>query len=145
MINPKNVSSLQAGLLNVQERIAYALGKSEHIEHTVFLSVSLSDKVGNVLQTFDSTKTTSSRGVPLPDSNGLFAPGLPLNTQLRRIAAVAEIAAYIFSINNDPAVVINATYQDTPAGSNTTMDYVVQCYLKEGKLVQKEVQVADRS
>lgn len=144
MIKKENVLSLQAALLDVQNRIAFRLSRSEAVEHTVFLSVAIVDRSGTPLQIIDSTKPTSSHSVLTPSDNGLFAPGIPLNTQLRRVAAMSEIASYIFALNNDSNVVVNATYQDEAAGSGTRMNYALQCYLKDGKLVLKETQIADQ-
>ena len=144
MINPANVLSLQDSLRALQERIAYSLSLSDASEHTVFVSVSVSDFRGNVLQTIDTTTPTSSRGAVAPDFDGLFAPGIPLNSPLRRIAAVSQAASYVSSLYNDSSVVISATFQDT-RNTGTAFNNVVQCYFKDGKLVMKEVQVVDRS
>lgn len=135
---------LKASFASLQDRIASGL-RLEPREHSVLVSVSISDRSGNVLQTIEPDQKTSSYRVGSVVSNGQFATGIILDTHAKRVAAMFEVAAYVWSLAGNSNLVVSATFQDTVVGSNTTMDYVAQAFLKDGKLFIKEVDVADRS
>lgn len=136
--------TLQGVFTALQNRIASGL-RTDPREHSVLVSVSISDMAGNVQQTIEPEQKSSSWRVGTVSNNGQFATGIALDTHTKRIAAMFEVAAHIFSLAGDSRCVVSATFQDTPVGSNTTMDYVAQCFIKDGKLVIKQVDVADRS
>ncbi len=145
MFSNAQTRGLMAVFASLQDRIASGL-RFEPREHTVLVSVSISDKAGNVLQTIEPDKKSSSYRVGTVSPNGQFATGVTLDTHTKRVAAMFEVSAYIFSLAGDQNCVVSATFQDATAFSNTTMDYVAQCFIgKDGKLIIKEVDVADRS
>lgn len=147
MISQGNVDNLIDGLENLQTRMAIGLNMEDSSrEKRVALIVQISDRGGNVLQTIQTKAPSSSWTARLKDGDvALFAPGIPLKTQLRRISALSMVSSYIFAINHRDAEVVNVTLQVQNVGSTTALDYLVQTYIKNGALVQKEVQVADRS
>lgn len=147
MISQGNVDNLIDGLENLQTRMAIGLNMEDSTrEKRVALIVQISDRGGNVLQTIQTKAPSSSWTARLKDGDvALFAPGIPLKTQLRRISALSMVSSYIFAINHRDAEVVNVTLQVQNVGSTTALDYLVQTYIKNGALVQKEVQVADRS
>ena len=144
MISNSQVSYLTSAFGTLQARIASGL-RNDFRTHSVLVSVSISDRAGNVQATIEPAKKTSSSDVGSVSSNSQFATGIVLDTQTKRVAAMFEVAAYVFALNGDDNAVVSATFQDTTAWSNTTMDYVAQAFMKDGKLVIKEVDVADRS
>lgn len=147
MISQGNVDNLIDGLENLQTRMAIGLNMEDSTrEKKVALTVTISDRAGTILQTIQTKAPSSSWTARLKDGDvAVFAPGIPLKTQLRRIAAMSLVSSYIFAINHRDGEVVNATLQIQNVGSTTAMDYVVQTYIKNGTLVQKEVQLADRS
>lgn len=145
MFSNLQVRGLTALFATLQARLASGL-RNELREHTVLVSVSVSDKAGNVLQgPIEPAGKTSSRTVGSVSNQSQFATGINLDTPTKRIAAMMEVAAFVFSLSGDDGCVISATFQDTPLFSGTTMDYVAQAFMKDGKLTIKEVDVADRS
>ncbi|MND05462.1 hypothetical protein D3C83_262660 [compost metagenome] len=60
-----------------------------------------------------------------------------------------EVAASVFAIAGNDGFVVNATFQDNDLGgllsSPKTIDFVAQCFVKDGKLTTREVIVDDRS
>ncbi len=145
MFTPSQTRSLLDSFTALQNRIAAGFRTESREQHQVLVSVSISDRSGNVIQTIEPAQKSNSRYVGNVSDIGQFATGIALSTPTRRIAAMFEVAAYVFSLYGDDGLVVSATYQDTVAFSNTTMDYVAQAFMKDGKLVTKEVQVADRS
>lgn len=146
MISQGNLSNLVEALQNVQDRMAYGYQQTETREQSVFISVAITDRAGNTQQRIETKNPTSSVSVRIPDaSRALFAPGIPMKSKLRRMTTLSQISAYICALNNDDTAVVQVTLQVTPAGSATALDYVVQTYFKNDALVQKEVDLADRS
>ena len=145
MFSSSQTSNLTAAFAALQARLASGLRGDWSHTHSVLVSVSISDRAGNVLQTIEPAGKTSSSDVGSVSNMTQFATGINLDTTTKRIAAMAEVAAYVFSLAGDDGCVVSATFQDTPSFSNQTMDYVAQAFMKDGKLMIKEVDVADRS
>lgn len=148
MISQGNVDNLIDALENLQTRMAIGLNMEDPTrERRVALIVQITDITGRtVLQTIQTKVPSSTWTARLKDGDvPVFAPGIPLKTQLRRISAMSQVSSYIFAINHRTDEVVHATFQVQTVTSNTAMDFIVQTYLKNGALVQKEVQIADRS
>ena len=145
MFSPTQARVLQDSFTALQNRIAAGFRAGSFENHEVLVSVSVSDKAGNVIQTIEPSQKSSSRYVGAVSNNGQFASGIALDTPTKRIAAMFEVSAYVFSLFGDDRCVVSATYQDSIPFTNVAMDYVAQTFMKDGKLVTKEVQVSDRS
>lgn len=144
MFSSSQKSSLTNALTTLQNRIASGLRSSSSSNHAVLVSVSISDMSGNVLDTIETSGKTSSWNAGSVSSLSQFATGITLDTHTKRVAAMFEVAAYVYSLANDTGCVVSATFQDNTNG--TTMDYVAQAFFKDGKgLTIKEVDVRDNS
>lgn len=144
MFNNSQTRAFQSAFTSLQNRIASGL-RFDAYEHSVFVSVSVSDKSGNVLQTIDTSQASSSWSVGYIQPTGQFASGIVLDTHEKRVAAMFEVAAHVWSLAADSTCVVSATFQDTVIATRSTVDYVAQCYMKDGKLIIKQVNVVDRS
>lgn len=144
MFSNSQTRALQAAFTTLQNRIASGL-RFEAPEHSVLVSVSVSDKAGNVKQTIEPAKKSSSWYVGSVPASGQFATGIALDTHSKRVAAMFEVAAHVWSLEGDDNCVVSATFQDTPVGSSSTMNYVAQAFKKDGKLTIKQVNVQDNS
>ena len=148
MLSANSKATLQRDLTQLQNRIASTLRSDSH-EHEVLISVSVSDADGTVYDTVEPTGKTSNRAVGSMSDNSRFATGIALTTNRKRVAAVFEVAASVFALLGNDALVVNATFQDNDLGgtlsSPRTTDFVAQCYVKDGKLFTREVVVDDRS
>lgn len=145
MISQANVDNLIDALQNVQDRMAIGLNMENPSsrELNVFVSVTVSDRAGNIIQTIQTKAASSTWTARLKDGDSsFFAPGIPQKSHLRRVSTLSQVSSYIFAVNNRDAEVINATYRVQPVGSNTAQDYLVQTYLSKGTLVQKETQAS---
>lgn len=147
MISQGNVDNLIDGLENLQTRMAIGLNMEDSSrEKNVALIVQITDFNGTVLQEIKTKAPSSSWTARLKDGDvPVFAPGIPLKTQLRRISAMSMVSSYIFAINHRDGEIVHATLQIQKVGTGTAMDYLVQTFIKNGALVQKEVQLADRT
>lgn len=145
MLSNSQTTALRTAFTNIQDRIAASL-RQEWNENFVLVSVSISDKSGNVLQTIEPDKKSSSRLVGFVDSRGEFANNIELRTHEKRVATMFEIASYVWSVADNRNLVVSATYQRQQAGSNVAMNHVAQAFIgKDGKFTIKQVDVEDRS
>lgn len=148
MLNTTQSSDMKAAFTALQDRIAYGL-RSDLRNHDVLVSVSISDRKGNVLQTIQPDSKSSNWSVGFVSNNGKFADGIVLDTHDERVAAMFEVAAHVWSLavaraSNKDQVVISATFQDSSSG--TTMNYVAQAFIAKDKtLTIKHVVVQDNS
>ena len=144
MFSNSQTRALTDAFTALQNRIANGF-RLDWREHTVLVSVSVSDRSGNVLATIEPSAKSSSNTTGQVSNNTQFATGIALDTADKRIASLFEVAAHVWSLWGDKNAVVSATYQVTPAGSTTATDNVAQCFMKDGKLTIKHVVVEDRS
>ena len=145
MFSNSQTRALQNAFLHLQDRLAYSLRGDWH-EHAILVSVSVSDRQGNIQATIQPDAKSSSRTMffTAPSNDTQFATGIQLSTKSHRVAAMCEVAAYVWSLAADEDCVVSATFQDNIVGSNTPTDYVAQCFQKDGALIIKEKDIVDR-
>lgn len=138
MLSLNQQVALKGAFTALQDRFASGM-RHDFNEHTVFVSVAISDRSGNIQQTIAPDSKSSSYSVGFVSNNGQFATGIAMDTHAKRVAAMFEVSAHVFSLAADSGCVVSATFQDTVSGSSTSMDYVAQAFMKDGKLIIKEV------
>ena len=147
MIKPSIEQFIVQGLVNVQERFAYEIGRLDFKAHEIKVLVTITDGASDGNSDADGSyvilepsESTSLRGGPAPSQNGYFASGLVLDNNINLKAALYEIAARVFALNADRDAKVYAalrhTYMEDAFDTQITIEYSCTCYLDGTTVVQ---------
>jgi len=134
--------SILDGLQNLQDRVA-AQFIGQLYEHKIVLTVMYTTFNGRVIDSVTPPAPSSSRIPVLDIYSGTYGNGALLNTRIKQMAAMREVALSAWNAFNEDNIVVNATFQVTVNGR--AVDRTIQVYIQDGQLIVREVDTVDNS
>lgn len=141
MLTNTQIAALLDGATNLQKRIAsgYSFFGTEHL---IAVAINVSTWQGQVVYTIQPDQPSSTAEWKwFKTIHGLFADSVVFDNKFKARAAMYEVATRVWSLMGESTLVVNVTFQETTRG--VAIDYVVQVYIENGKLVVRTVTEVD--